>query len=350
MAETAEQIQSRMLTNVDDSYDKTQGSFVYDFTKPVAIELETAYQEQDEILDNGFAETTTGTYLERKVAEQGLTRKPATKATTTVTVTGLEGSVINIGDKVASDNVDFVFTESKTIDVSGTVDVLVECEEAGEIGNVPIGAIKYFPVTLAELETVTNLNIVNNGYAGETDEELRQRYFEKVRTPSTSGNKYHYKNWAKEVVGVGDAKVYPLWNGNGTVKVVIIDSNKTGAEAQLVTDTFNHIEDNRPIGATVTVESATEKAINISFTAVKDLNYTDQQRQTNIENAVKDYLKSIAFIENTVSYGKIGSAIINSAGILDYSGLTVNGGTSNIALSDSNSLTEVAVLGVVTIA
>lgn len=64
----------------------------------------------------------------------------------------------------------------------------------------------------------------------ETDDELRARYYIKIQTPATSGNAYHYRLWSKEVSGVGDAKVYPLWNGNGTVKVLIIDSNKTGAE------------------------------------------------------------------------------------------------------------------------
>ena len=48
---------------------------------------------------------------------------------------------------------------------------------------------------------------ITGGYDAETDDELRRRYFEKVRSLVTFGNKYHYINWAKEVVVVGDANV-----------------------------------------------------------------------------------------------------------------------------------------------
>ena len=45
---------------------------------------------------------------------------------------------------------EFIVNENKE------VDVLVECEVYGTTGNVPIGAIKYFPKTLQGLQTVTN--------------------------------------------------------------------------------------------------------------------------------------------------------------------------------------------------
>jgi uncharacterized phage protein gp47/JayE len=331
-----------MLQNISDEYDKSEGSFFYDVIKPVAIELETAYLEQENILNKGFAETAEGEYLDKIVVEQGVYRKPPTKATTTVVVGGTENAVVNIGDKVASDIVEYSFLENKIIDSSGTVNVLVECDEYGSIGNVPAGAIRYFPVTLPGLTSVTNPEPVTNGYDGETDEELRQRYFEKVRTPATSGNKYHYRNWAKEVVGVGDAKVFPLWNGNGTVKVIIIDSNKTGADQTLVDEVFNHIEELRPIGATVTVESAVELIINISVSLTIDTNnYTITDVINNIKTKITEYLKEIAFVETYISYAKIGSLILSSAGVLDYTNLTINNGTSNVLIADN----EVAVLG-----
>lgn len=342
MADDKTTIQNRMLSNIDDKYDKTEGSFYYDSTKPVAIELESAYKEQENILNKGFVETATGEYLDLKVAEQGLTRKPSTKATTTVTITGSEGATITTGDLVASDTVNYIVQETKTIDATLTTTVLVECEQAGTIGNVPVGAIKYFPITIAGINTVTNTESVSNGYDGETDAELRQRYYDKVRTPATSGNKYHYRNWAKEIVGVGDARVFALWNGNGTVKVVIIDSNKQGASTELINEVTTYIEEVRPIGADVTVISATEVPINIQATLTIDTNnYTEAEVIGNIETKIADYLKDIAFVDNYVSYAKIGSLILESAGVLDYSNLTVNGGTSNISISDE----EVAILG-----
>ncbi len=339
-------IQNRMLSHISAEYDKSEGSFFYDAIKPVAIELESSYREQEQILDKGFAGTSTGEYLDKKVAEQGLTRKPATKSTTVVTVTGSQGAVINSGDKVASDTVNFIFSESKIIGALGHESVSVECEELGNVGNLPVGSIKYFPVTLPGLTGVTNPNPLTNGYDGEPDDELRQRYFDKVRTPATSGNKYHYRNWAKEVVGVGDARVFPLWNGTGTVKVVIIDSNKKAAAPELVAETIDYIEVERPIGATVTVISAAEIAININVTLSLSLGYTLEQAKSSIETKVDNYLKEIAFQSDIVSFAILGSLILEANGVCDHSDLTVNGGIANISIGTE----EVAVLGVVTVA
>lgn len=343
---TREEIKNRMLSQISDEYDKSQGSFFHDVINALAIELEKAYMNQNKILDQGFVETATGEYLDRKAAEQGISRNPPTKAKTIVTIQGLEGVTIEKGTKVASDAASYIITESKTIDSSKEANVPVECEEAGAIGNVPVGAIKYFPVTISGLTSVTNPNPVTNGYNGESDEKLRSRYYNKVRTPATSGNKNHYKNWALEVPGVGDARVLPLWDGNnGTVKVVIIDSEKTGAEPELVAEVKKHIEENRPIGADVTVESASELSIDIKVRLTIDTNnYTMDQVLENIEESIRKYLKEIAFVEDYVSYAQIGSLIFQSKGVMDYSNLTLNDGNSNIVLSN----TDVPVLGVIT--
>jgi uncharacterized phage protein gp47/JayE len=308
----------------------------------VAIELKPIYDEKDSILNYGFVETSIKPYLDYKVAELGIVRKPATKATTNVLITGSLGATINIGDKVSSNILNYVAKETKTITSGTQMTVLVECEVEGSLGNVPVGAIKYFPITLSGLSVATNTEEVTNGYDEETNDALRQRYYEKVRTPATSGNKYHYRNWAKEVVGVGDARVIPLWNGNGTVKIVIIDSNKTGANEELIDSVYEHIEDNRPIGATVTVVSASELSINVTATLIIDLdNYNMSQVISNIENKLREYLESIAFIDGYISHAKIGSIILDSEGVLDYSNLTINGSGGNITIDDS----EVAVLG-----
>lgn len=346
MAETREVIQERMLSNISNEYDKTEGSFFYDVIKPVAIELEALYAKAESILDKGFVDTATGENLDKIVGEQGIYRKPATKATGYVTITGTEGTTVNIGDKVASDTVNFIVTESKIIDSAGQVTVSVECEIAGTIGNVPAGAIKYFPITIPGLISVTNKSALINGYNEETDESLRERYYTKVRTPATSGNKWHYLNWAKEVIGVGDARVFPLWNGNGTVKIVIINSNKRAADSILINNVANYIEDNRPIGANVTVVSATEKPININVTLVIDSkNYVLENIKTDIERNIVEYLKKIAFVSNYVSYAQIGNIILNTEGVIDYSNLLLNNGTANITINNE----EVAVLGGVVI-
>lgn len=343
--ESKDVILTRMLGNISDEYDKAEGSFFYDAEKPVAIEAETLHAKADAIQDKCFADTATGADLDRKCADQGIERKPATKATGTVTITGTIGATVPLDGLVASDNVEFKITQSGVIPAGGSLSVTVECLEEGQAGNVPAGAIKTFPITIEGLVTVTNAAGFTSGYDAESDESLRARYYAKVRTPATSGNKYHYRNWALEVTGVGDARIVPLWNGPGTVKAIIINSNKQPADSTLVNSVATHIEDVRPIGAAVTVVSAAAKAINISVSLTLDTGYTTPQVKLTIEANITQHLKNIAFVNTYVSYAMIGAIILDSAGVLDYSGLTINGGTANVSILDS----EVATLGNVTV-
>lgn len=344
MTDNKEVLINNMLNNIDNSYDKSEGTFFYDVIMPVAIELEKMSKQADSILTKGFADTANGKDLDRIVSEVGIIRKKATKSTGIVTVTGINGSKIIAGEKISSDSINFMFLENKKIE-NNTIDVLVECEIYGTDGNVPIGAIKYFPKTLQGLQTVTNKQAFVNGYDEENDEAIRERYYIKVRTPATSGNIYNYKQWCLETIGVGDCRIIPLWNGNGTVKCVIINSNKKGADETLVNAVKTHIEANRPIGATVTVISAVEKAINISFNLTIEESYSLDNIKSSIEKSITEYLKEIAFNKTYVSLAKIGAYILDTDGVIDYTELKLNGVADNVQINNE----EVAVLGQVTI-
>lgn len=355
MSKTTAEIHQDMLSNINDDYDKQEGSFIYDATKPAAIELESFYKEKDNVQSKLSIENLSGDELAQRINERtGIKRREATYATTYVTVTGEVGAATTIGDKVSTDTISFTFQEEQTLDANGQASVLVQCDVAGSVGNVPANTITSFPVTIQGLTSVANPNAVVDGYDAENDTDLLERYYEQIQTPATSGNKAHYRNWAKEVSGVGDVKVFPLWNGDNTVKVLIIDSNKLPAPQSLIDEVQNYIDPGvsglgdgeAPIGAFCTVISATALTLDINFTAVKDTAYTDPEIQANVEANLTSFLQSIAFNETQVSYAKIGASILDSKGILDYSGLTVNGLTSNIPIGAD----EVAVLGVVTIA
>lgn len=344
MSVSKEDLINSMLGNIDSSYDKSEGTFFYDVIMPVAIEMEKLSKQADAILTKGFADTATGKDLDRIVGEVGIVRKQATKSTGYITVTGINGSKIVSGEKVSSNSINFMFLEDKKIE-NNTVDVLVECEIYGTDGNVPVGAIKYFPKTLQGLQTVTNKEAFVNGYNEEDDEALRERYYIKVRTPATSGNIYHYKQWCLETTGVGDCRIVPLWNGNGTVKCVIINSNKKGANETLINSVKENIENNRPIGATVTVVSAAEKEIDITFNLTIEESYNIENIKKSIENSIIEYLKDIAFNKTYVSLAKVGAFILDTDGVVDYTELKLNGTANNIQIGNE----EVAILGQVVI-
>ena len=67
---------------------------------------------------------------------------------------------------------------------------------------------------------------------------------------------------------------------------------------------------------------------------------------SDITDAVTAYLKKIAFKQDYVSVAQISNIIIDSAGVIDYESVTVNGSVSKINLTKE----QVAVLGTVSVA
>lgn len=347
--ETKDAILQRMKSNSPEDIDQRQGSITHDLLSPASIELAQAYIELDNVLAFGFvSEDIPSEFLDKRCSELGLYRKLATKATGQVTFTGDAGVVIPSGSRLSTDEQNpkyFLTTAEGTVGTDGTVTVNAEAEQAGTAGNVAANKIVLVLTDLSGVASVTNAAAFEGGTDDETDSALLQRYYDKVRRPATSGNANHYISWAKEVSGVSDAKCYPTWNGNGTVKVVLLGDDKTAPSQTVVDSTTTHIEDKRPVGATVTVVGATEVAINISATLTLASGSTTTDAQTEIETAVTSYLADLAFNDTVVRYSQIGSIILDCESVLDYDALTVNEGSANIQVADD----EVAVLGTVTV-
>lgn len=347
----SKEIHNEILSEISNEYDKREGSFIYDVTMPPSQKLASLETSIEVVKEKLSIENLEGDELELRIKERtGVTRKKATYSIGQLSVNG--NGTINKGDLFETDSgIRFEATETTQITTSGLVDI--KCLLDGPIGNVPANQINKIPITLAGINSVTNPNSTHDGFSAESDADLLQRYYEKIQTPATSGNRHHYKAWAKEVEGVGDARVFPLWNGDNTVKVVIINSDRQPASPELVDTVQNYIDPGitglgdgtAPLGAFCTVTSANGLNINVSFSVTKEDGYTDPQIIDVISINLTDYYKEIALKENSVSYARIGSIILNSDGVADYTNLTVNDGTSNIVVNDQ----EVPILGGVTI-
>lgn len=334
--ETKEQIHQRMLKNTNPAHDRSVGSYIYDVEKVAAIEFASQQAKIDEVNKKLDIYNLSGDELTRFVYQQtGVKRKLATKAILPVIISGAEGAKINIGDVVSAGDINFLSVEEKTIDSSGSIQVLVECELAGSMGNVPAGAINKFPTTIAGLVNVYNSEPSTTGYDEEADESLIERYFERKQNPGKSGNPAHYKQWAKEVTGVGDAKVFPRFNGPLTMRVVIINQNGLPADDELVNATYEHVATEMPFGVDeLLVESAIAVPININATLHLVEGYAQAVVIENIRTKISTYLAKNAFKSNVISYAQLGALIIESEGVLDYENLLVNGGTANIPIAD----------------
>ena len=331
---TYEEILNGMLDRVPSNVDKREGSIIYDALAPCAYFLAQQYFQLANFLDLVFPDTAQSEYLDRAIEAYGVARKPATAAVRKLTAS----APVAIGSRWGIGGLAYVVTSA----ADGENVYEAACETVGEIGNQYSGDLQ--PLSDSSGVTAVLGDIATPGTDEETDEALRSRFFQKVRLPATSGNAYHYKQWALEVPGVGDAKVFPLDSGPGTVTVLVVDEDKVISES-LPEVVKSYIESVRPVGATVTVSSPEALAVNVSANILLDGSVEIGKVRTEYEGALTSFFKDAVFLAERISYAKMGSLLLDVPGVEDFDGFQINSGTANLLVGDK----QIPVLGIVTL-
>jgi len=333
---TFELVLQRMLDRVPNTVDKREGSIIYNALAPAAVELQNMYIELDTILNESFADTQSRTYLIKRAAERGLTPNPATKAI----LKGVFNIDVPIGSRFSLEDLNYVVTEK--IDAG---QFKLECETAGSIGNGYLGAL--IPISyIAGLTSAELTEILIPGEDEEDTEALRQRYFDSLDAQAFGGNVADYKQKTKALPGVGGVKVYPVWDGGGTVKLVIVDSTFGVPSGTLITYVQTAVDPVvntgegigfAPIGHVVTVEGATATTVNISTTITYQEGWSWLEIEPYVNEAIDNYFIELA--ENwesesaiIVRISQIETRLLNLAGILDIADTTLNSAASNLTL------------------
>ena len=323
--------------------DTQEGSYTDTLIRAVAMELAADYFDHDALIPIAFVDESSGIYIDRRCAEYGITRKPGTKATATVTFAGSDGTTVPAGTAVQTAE-GLVFTTDEAVTVAdGIAAAAATAQETGSLYNVDENAITTLQNSVGV--TIQSSTAAQGGTDDESDESLVQRLYNMWQRPATSGNAYHYEQWAMEVEGIGKAKVWPCWNGGGTVKVVVLDSNMEPPTPEQVEAVATHIETVRPICVDVTVEAAEELPLTVAATVTLDGSVSAGDVQTQFRQLLDEYCKAIAFASTTVVYNRIAYMLLSIDGVEDFTALTVNGGEANITLEDN----QVPVLGEVTV-
>ncbi|MGL5245527.1 MAG: baseplate J/gp47 family protein, partial [Sarcina sp.] len=211
--------------------------------------------------------------------------------------------------------------------------------------NVLANMINQLPVKLVGVSKVYNKNNIVDGRDTEDDKSLYNRLKLKVSKPATSGNIYNYEYWALEVSGVGFAIVKPIWNGNGTVKVILVGTDGRKPNQQIINDAKEHIKKNRPIGASVTVVGVNELSIQVRTNVILEKDTILENVKNKFIENINNYLQEVALKDNIIRYNKISSCLLNVPSVVDYKSLTVNNGYSDITLTNDS----IAVLGSVVV-
>lgn len=327
--QTYETIKQRTLDNINLPLRKNEGSILDTFAGANAMSLAKCYIDMGDTMSIGFIETSFGEFLDKRVKEFGVYRKLGKKANGKIIAKGKAGTVLTNGTVFLCNNLGFVMLNDVEIGASDDI-CYVEALEVGKEYNLSPNQQFKIKSQIEGFESSTNSEAFKGGIDIETDDELKSRFQKVVSNPSTSGNKYHYEEWALEVDGVGKAYVYPLWNGNGTVKVMVVSNDNKPVESDVVEAAKYHIEENMPIGAQLTVTTPTTLPINISANIELLNGYTVEDIKESFNEKLLEYLKNV---DNEVVYTKVFGILSSILGVDDFNTLTLNGGTSNITVS-----------------
>lgn len=340
---TFEYLMERALSRVPDTIDKRQGSMIYNAIAPSILEIALFYNELASMELDTSVDTASGLRLTLFCSEKGVFRKSATKAQRKA----IFDVAVPIGSRFSIEGINYSVKQL----ISDTT-YNIECEQAGEIGNEYFGNL--LPITfISGLSSAVITDIIIPGSDEESDDSLRARYKQSIIESPEGGNNAQYYKWATEYPGIGAARVFPLWNGGNTVKVAITNALYLPAEPSLISEFQDYVDPGieglgngvAPTGAKVTITGGTRKNIDVYANVILSEGYTEAEGTT---EALSAYLASIVFNKNSVSYMRVGSALLDCASIAEISNLTLNGAVSDVVLTGDeipvlNSLTLVVV-------
>lgn len=346
---TPESLRAAMMARLAEKgldVDTREGSYTDLLYAEAAYQIWRGLAYHPTLLAAAVPSQESGPYLDRFGEMYGLPRTQATTAFVRLTFTGDDGVTIPAGT-VAVSTGGLRFATDLDVTISGgTAEVTATAEAPGEQYNVAAGTVTRLTSNSAGIDSVTNEEPGEGGADAESDASYYERIHTFLSEPVASGNINHYKQWARSVSGVGNAAVLPLWDGNGTVKVVVASEENEPLDEAIVSKVAQYIESVRPIGADVTVVSATALTVNIAATCSLEggvLPAAVQQELT--DQVTKMFLEMEMGAEEPVRYNRILAMLLNCAGVVDCTAMTVNGGTVNVPVDAE----EVPALGTVSI-
>lgn len=337
---TFDYIMNRMLESVPDTVDKREGSIIYDALAPAAAELVKCYMELDVVMDETFVDTASLQYLMLRCKERGVAIQGETAAVIegVFTPSNIE---LSAGLRFNCDEVNYTITEKISAG-----HYKLEAETLGTVGNKYTGLL--LPIqTVNGLETAQIAAVLIPAEDGDTTDTLREKYYASIDGEAFGGNVADYREKVNAITGVGGVKVYPVWNGGGTVKLTIIASDFTAPSTELISKVQTAIDPEQnhgegmglaPIGHTVTVTGAKYADLTITANVTFAAGWNWENGKSQLVSAANAYLdelcKAWADSETTVvRISQIETHLLTADCVVDVDGTTVNGDTKNIELA-----------------
>lgn len=282
-------IRERMLRdarNLDPTAPADGDSDLFVRSSCVASAVEGLYDYQAWLARQLLPDTADTEYLEAHAGLRGIVRKVAVAASGTATFTGTPGVVLQSGASLKSAaGTLYQTTADGAVGDEGAVTVACAAVSAGAVSDLIGDTVTLMqpPTGIEAVGTAT----ITGGADAESDASLLSRLLDYMQNPPGGGNAADYRRWAKSVAGVGEAYVYPLRQGAGTVDIVIAGDGVIASD-EVVQAAQAYIDEQRPCTAKAsTVIAAVALTVDVTLKILPATGYTLQTLTAPVREAVQ---------------------------------------------------------------
>lgn len=393
--QTYETLLASALARISSTFDKREGSMVYNGVAPSMAELAQLYIGLDFVFTATYIATAPREYLIERAKDRGLSPKAASAA-----VFRAEFNIeVPVGARFSCEELNFIVTERMNgADSDAGLSHKVTCETVGSAANDCAGDL--IPIEyIAGLASAKLVELLIPGDDEEETEVFRQRVLDAVQSQAFGGNQADYKAKVLGIDGVAAVKVHPVWNSDitpaslipsssvqtwfannintisdagvkawltavytaalgkkltvgGTVKLVIMAANNAAPSTELINLVQTTMDPTQnageglglaPIGHVVKVEGVIPTTIAVSTHLTFATGYVWNDAKAAVNNTVAKYFDELAEAwENgaalIVRISQIESRILSecAAYISDIGNTKLNNATQNITLGEDN--------------
>ncbi|MET1928407.1 baseplate J/gp47 family protein [Enterococcus faecium] len=354
------------LEQVPDNIDILEGSIMYDALAPACYSLAEFTMQLKNVLLETFTQTAQGGYLDLRAEEHGIKRIAATQAIIKGKFTKDDGTPVALveGNRFSSIADDPVYYSIIKQDTDPLYYTLL-AETAGTRGNQYVGQLlpidHFNGLAIAEL-----IEVVIPARDEESDDDLRARILKTYQVNAFGGNVEDYINLTSAIDGVGAVQIYPVWNGGGTVRVVILNNAFGLPNTTLVNqvqEIISPTDDQKgyglaPIGHLVTVAGPTQKNVSVSLHVDTMVGVSLDSLKAAISAKLEEHFltlrKTWANHDDLYHYGQtiyrsqLIVSVLQVEGVANVSGVKFNNADADLTLQMDNTKQEIAFLGTVT--
>ena len=310
------------------------------------------------------ATTSTGSDLDSWVADYGVTRLPANRATGHVTFsrfTATNQATIPAGVLIQSSdgsqqyaviadasNINFYPSSGLYILLAGvqSITIPVQAVTAGFSANAAIGGINTIAQSISGVDSVANSVAIENGSDAESDADLRARFIAYIASLSKA---------TKQSVGYAASSLqiglnYVLVENqqlDGTPKLgyfyLVVDDGTGYPSSSLLSSVYNAVDAVRPITSTFGIFAPTVLMADVSLVVTVDPSYNNSSTLDLVSSAIKDYVNSLGLGVSLANTRLVQVAYGASSGVINVSQITINGSSSDFSAGYNNSIKSGAV-------